>query len=250
MEFIDEMKAQGSWLFRWRSYVPFVLLILMLPPSLVGLSWPFGSYEFHKAWAFICLAISLTGLLIRCMTIAFVPEGTSGRGTTKQRARLLNTTGMYSIVRHPLYLGNYFVGLGVTMVWFDWWAPVIYSLCFWLYYERIMIAEEQFLAQRFGAEFRHWANRTPPFIPSLFFLSQWSRPSLAFSVRSTVRREYSTLVLIITLHAGMEAIEMYLIGGQITFTPVTRGILTCTLAIYVLLKLVKKRTTLLKASGR
>jgi protein-S-isoprenylcysteine O-methyltransferase Ste14 len=250
MELIDEMKVQGSWLFRWRSYVPIVLVILMLPPSLVGLRWPFGSYEFHKAWEYICLAISLTGFLIRCVTVGFVPEGTSGRGTTKQRARLLNTTGMYSLVRHPLYLGNYFVGLGVTMVWFDWWAPIIYSLCFWLYYERIMIAEEQFLAQRFGAEFRHWASTTPAFIPSLIFLTQWSRPSLAFSILSTVRREYSTLVLIITLHAGMEAIEMYLIGGQITFTPAAQVIFTCTLVLYLLLKLIKKRTTLLKVSGR
>jgi protein-S-isoprenylcysteine O-methyltransferase Ste14 len=250
MELIDEMKVQGSWLFRWRSYVPIALVILMLPPSLVGLSLPFGSYQFHKAWECICLAISLTGLLIRCMTVGFVPEGTSGRGTTKQRASLLNTTGMYSVVRHPLYLGNYFVGLGVTMVWCDWWAPVIYSLCFWLYYERIMIAEEQFLSQRFGEEFRQWASATPAFIPSLFFLSRWSRPSLPFSILSTVRREYSTLVLIMTLHAGMEAIEMYLISGRINFTPVAQVIFTFTLALYLLLKLIKSRTKLLKVSGR
>jgi hypothetical protein len=48
----------------------------------------------------------------------------------------------------------------------------------------------------------------------------------------------------------MEAIEMYLIGGQITFTPAAQVIFTCTLVLYLLLKLIKKRTTLLKVSGR
>ena len=62
----------------------------------------------------------------------------------------LNTSGLYSVVRHPLYLGNYLMWLGVALFSRTWWAPVIVSLVFWLYYERIMFAEEEFLRRQFG----------------------------------------------------------------------------------------------------
>ena len=42
-----------------------------------------------------------------------------------------------------------------------WWLPVIYSLAFWIYYERIMFAEEAFLRQKFGETYRRWAATTP-----------------------------------------------------------------------------------------
>jgi protein-S-isoprenylcysteine O-methyltransferase Ste14 len=250
MALVEEMQLQGSWLFRWRSYVPIILLAILLPPSLIGLHWPFGSYEYHRVWEYFCVAISLAGIGIRCATVGFVPAGTSGRGTTKQNARVLNTTGMYSLVRHPLYLGNYLVGLGVTLVWFDWWAPVIYSLCFWLYYERIMIAEEQFLAARFGEEFRQWAHETPVFFPSPSKPIRWRRASLPFSFRSTLRREYSTLVLIVALHTGMEGIENYWINGNLNFASLWGTTLIITVVTYVSLEIIKKRTQLLTVCGR
>lgn len=66
MALTDEMGMQGSWLFRWRSYVPIMLLVLMLPPSLLGLHWPFGSYAFHKVWELVCLLISLNFAIGAC----------------------------------------------------------------------------------------------------------------------------------------------------------------------------------------
>lgn len=68
---------------------------------------------FESTWAWSCIAVSLFGLLIRAVTIGFTPKGTSGRNTKEgQVAEVLNTKGIYSVVRHPLYLGNYFMWLG------------------------------------------------------------------------------------------------------------------------------------------
>jgi protein-S-isoprenylcysteine O-methyltransferase Ste14 len=250
MTLIDEMGMQGSWLFRWRSYVPLMLLALLLPPSLLGLHWPFGSYQFHKIWELVCLLVSFSGLLVRCATVGFVPSGTSGRGTSKLKATVLNTTGMYSLVRHPVYVGNFFIGLGVTLVWFDWWAPVIYTLCFGLYYERIMIAEELYLEQQFGDAFRQWARVTPSFVPSLSQLRRWKKPELPFSFLATVRREYSTFVVVVTLHAGMELIENYCIDGRLRFGREWGWILATAIAIYILIGALKKRTGVLAVKGR
>jgi protein-S-isoprenylcysteine O-methyltransferase Ste14 len=64
-------------------------------------------------WEAICVAVSLVGLGIRIATVGHAPGGTSGRRTVGGPSALaLNTSGMYSVVRHPLYLGNYFQWLG------------------------------------------------------------------------------------------------------------------------------------------
>jgi protein-S-isoprenylcysteine O-methyltransferase Ste14 len=250
MALTDEMGMQGWWLFRWRSYVPLLLLALMLPPSLVGLHWPFDSYRFHKVWEVICLFVSLSGLAIRCATVGFVPRGTSGRATSKLNATALNTTGMYSLIRHPVYAGNFLIGLGVTLVWLDWWAPTIYLLCFCLYYERIMIAEEQYLERQFGEAFQQWARVTPPFLPWPSQRCHWKKPALPFSLVSIVRREYSTFVLVIVLHAGMEAIEDYWIDGRPSFGHQWGVVLVSSIAGYCILRVLKSKTGLLKVEGR
>ena len=39
------------------------------------------------------------------------------------------------------------------------------SLLFWLYYERIMFAEERFLERKFGEHYVRWSNSISAFIP-------------------------------------------------------------------------------------
>ena len=97
--------------------------------------------------------------------MGFVPKDTSQRNTGRPQAAALNTTGLYSLVRHPLYVGNYLMWLGVALFTGAWWAPVIVSLVFWLYYERIMFAEEEFLRRRFGGDYTAWASTVPAFLP-------------------------------------------------------------------------------------
>lgn len=52
---------------------------------------------------------------------------------------------MYSIVRNPLYLGNFLMVLRVVLVLRVWWLSLLYLLVFTIYYERIIFAEEMFL---------------------------------------------------------------------------------------------------------
>ena len=144
MSLKEQSAKTGEWLFRWRSYLPLVLMATIIP-ALQECSYPFGWHSYDLRWEMFCFTISLFGLLIRCYTIGYTPKGTSGRNTKSQKADSLNTTGIYSITRNPLYLGNFFMMLGVTMFLRVWWVSVIYALAFWLYYERIILAEESFL---------------------------------------------------------------------------------------------------------
>lgn len=224
-----------------------VVCLPLVALAFVGGRWPFDSLAFHEFWEIVCLGVSLAGLGVRIVAVGHAPGGTSGRNTKSQSATVLNTTGLYATVRHPLYLGNYLIGLGVTLVPFVAWLPVIYTLAFWLYYERIMMAEEAFLAERFGEQFVAWAGRTSPFIPRL---SQWTRPSVPFSLRSVLRREYTTLLLVVALHASTEEIEHLLIEHRLIFDPFWETLLTAAVAVYLLLRSLKKHSTLLDVAGR
>jgi protein-S-isoprenylcysteine O-methyltransferase Ste14 len=118
------------------------------------------SHAVTEVWEVGCLLVSLLGLGVRILTIGHAPKDTSGRNTQGQVAGTLNTTGMYSVVRHPLYLGNYLMWLGISMFLHTWWFVALMTALFALYYERVMFAEEAFLRQKFGDAFERWADAT------------------------------------------------------------------------------------------
>ena len=157
----QELETTGNWLFRYRSYLPIILF-----PILIYFLYDTSQSKPNTTILIISIIISYFGELIRIITAAFVAPGTSGRNTNQQYAITLNTTGIYSTVRHPLYLGNYLIFLGPCVYVENVNVLIIYSLIFWLYYERIMYAEEAFLCNKFKNEFITWSMTVPAFFPS------------------------------------------------------------------------------------
>ena len=248
MSLREEIEKQGNWLFRYRSYIPLIFLplfLLALKDSEV-IEKIFGD-SIEDAWEVFCVVISFTGLFIRCLTIGFVPKGTSGRNTDKQRADRLNTTGMYSVVRHPLYLGNFLIMLGMMMFTQVWWIMIISVLAFWLYYERIIFAEEEFLRKKYGDLFVEWAERTPAFLPKL---RGWQRPELPFSFRTVLRREYTGLFVITSSFAFIEIIGDTIEEGRLELDMGWIVLFILGLIAYLTLRTLKKKTRLLDVEGR
>ena len=245
MALAEEFRNQGEWLFRWRSFLPIVFV------PLVGVALAQKDTNVldksGETWDYFCLGVSFLGLFVRVMTIGYVPGQTSGRNTREQVAGQLNTTGIYSIVRHPLYLGNFLIGLGISLVQFVWWLPVIYSFAFWLYYERIMFAEEAFLLEKFGDKYRNWSAVTPAFLPAF---GQWRQSSLPFSLLHVLRREYNGLMLIILCHAGQECIELLIITHRIVWEVFWATLLFGGLATFFSLRLLTRKTKFLHVPGR
>jgi protein-S-isoprenylcysteine O-methyltransferase Ste14 len=195
---IEELERSGQWLFRWRSYLPLAFIALVVATTILWAN-PGLSPRFRLFWDLICAGLAAVGLAIRAYTVGHTPKDTSGRTTGTQQAASLNTTGAYSVVRHPLYLGNYFMLLGVALFPAVWWLALVFTLAYGLYYERIMLAEEAFLRERFGVEYLGWATETPAFVPDF---TRYVKPVLPFSLRNVLRREYNGaygVVVVLTL---------------------------------------------------
>jgi protein-S-isoprenylcysteine O-methyltransferase Ste14 len=242
----EEFEATGNWLFRRRGYLPLLLFPLLLVAAR-GSTYPAGGHALDLAWEGVCLLVALIGLGLRIGTVGFVPRGTSGRNTGGQLAGTLNTSGLYSVVRHPLYLGNYLMWLGVALFARSWWAPVIVSLVFWLYYERIMFAEEEFLRRKFGPVYTSWAATTPAFLPRL---TLWRRPEVRFCLLTVLRREHSSLLALMTSLTVLEVASDYAYTGRLILDPVWGTALAVTLVLCLAIRTVKHRTRLLHIEDR
>ncbi len=241
----QSMESSGVWLFRWRSYLPLALLVPVLWALALPSPWPGGGLPFW--WQLLCFGVSLLGLVIRVWAVGHAPHGTSGRNTRAQVADELNTTGIYSVVRHPLYLGNYLMWLGVAMLPGSIAVVTIVSLAFWVYYERIMLAEEAFLRERFGATFERWAERTPAFLPAT---RGFVPARLPFSARSVLRREYSGLAALTTLFPLFVALKDLFRFRHVQTHPFWWAVLAIGAVTYLVLRTLKRRTKVLDVSGR
>ncbi len=248
MALTDELLKEGNFLFRWRSYGPALILPLLVVAlwQSEGLARMWGEH-FNILWKLGALGVAVLGLLVRCLVGCFVPANTSGRNTKEQLAFSLNTSGLYSIVRHPLYLGNYLSMLGLLLFVEVWWLAVIASLLFWLYYERICLAEEAFLAEQFGEEFYEWAARTPAFIPQFRL---WRAPSCRFCWQAMLRREHTGFFLLITIFLMMEVLVNGMGEGIWVIDSSMTTLFFANLGLYLTILLIKKKTPLLAFDGR
>lgn len=83
-----------------------------------------------------------------------------------QRARTLGTTGPYSYVRHPQYVGFILVMFGFLLQW-----PTILTLTMFpvltVMYVRLARTEEQDARREFGDAYVRYAAEVPGFVPKL-----------------------------------------------------------------------------------
>jgi protein-S-isoprenylcysteine O-methyltransferase Ste14 len=242
----NQLETSGSWLFRHRSYLPLAILPIFLI-CLASSTYLCQSNELNEYWQKGCMVLSFFGLVLRVMVVGRAPYGTSGRNTRNQVAETLNTTGMYSIVRHPLYLANYIIILGFTMEFHVWWLVLLTSCIYALYYERIMMAEEAFLRSRFNGAFERWAAETPAFIPKFH---GWRRSPIRFCWRTVLQREYNAFFLIIGVFFLLDLIGDSIIERRFKFDPIWFSILIIGFVIFATLRTLKKRTHLLTVEGR
>ena len=245
MSLVEEFDKRGNWLFKYRSFLPVVLYPLATIVSIFNLKQDITLPEL--TWSIACLSVSILGLIVRILVIGFTPKGTSGRNTEKQVAESLNTKGIYSVVRHPLYLGNFLMWLGIILYVNNVWFAIACSLLFWIYYERIMFAEEQFLKGKFGDQYLKWSMTAPPFFPSI---KGWQTANLEFSVRNVLKREYNGLFAVGISFAYLNVLKNFLSTKEFMITNFWLYTLIVTFLIFIILRTLKKTTRVLHVDGR
>ena len=244
--FIHELERNGQWLFRWRSYLPLILL----PFALLAVATHQNYLADSERWDFVyklgCLVISLTGLMVRAVTLGYAQPGSSGRNTKQQIADHLNTDGPYSVCRHPLYLGNILMALGVLLFTKSLLLAIAGTLAYILFYERIMATEERFLADKFGETFQAWAKRVPLLLPRF---SQWTAPEYPFDPKPAIKGEFYGLTATAASMFVLDTADRWFIEHRLAVHPFWFYFLIATGVLFLVLRHLRKHTKVFERSS-
>jgi len=251
----EEFEKQGIFLFKYRGILPLIILAAALWVYILKEIDSNGYFEntYEKFYEYFCLMVTIIGLFIRAYTVGFTPKNTSGRNTEEQVADELNSTGIYSIVRHPLYVGNFLMWLGIGMFTQNLWFLTAFIFLYWVYYERIMYAEEQFLRRKFEKKYTDWAEKTPAFVPNI---KLFKKPSLKFSFKKVLKKEKNGFFAVFLVIFIFKAAGNFFSNKNFDVEAFIKQEIFWTIAmassmlIYFILKILKSKTTVLNEEGR
>ncbi|MBR0251986.1 MAG: isoprenylcysteine carboxylmethyltransferase family protein [Synergistaceae bacterium] len=174
-----------EWVFKMRGGRWTLLFVIIL----------FMAKKTTPTQILISLPIILIGQLWRCWTVGYIGLY---RGENV-KAQKLATTGAYSLMRNPLYFGNFLIGLGWSII--AGVIPVIiFVVSFYILYCVVIIPhEEKFLLSKFGLEYSNYCKNVKRFWPTS--LSNLSVSSLAgrgitkiFDMNIIMKSEIHTII--------------------------------------------------------
>lgn len=231
-----EMVKQGNFLFRHRGTLP---LLIIIPALLLRYGEIQSDLLATQAAiiTYVAYVIALIGLCLRFIVVGHAAPNTSGRNTQGQIADTINSDGLYSVVRHPLYLGNFLMWLGPALLTFHYWFIAAFVLLYWIYYERIMLAEEDYLRNKFGKPYEDWAAGRPAFIPDLAKWKPYENKLLLYKAIYQEKTGFLWLNLIFWL---FNALNAHSIAEAITSVTPWNILLLISIVLYILLKLTKR----------
>ena len=107
-------------------------------------------------WFLPALAVSLAGEAIQLWCFASL-----------QKNQVLAANGPYALVRNPMYLGRYFLLLGMLMLAGRPWLLAGFTLLYYFYMVNRVRREEALLAPTFGDAYARYCAAVPRFVPRL-----------------------------------------------------------------------------------
>ena len=129
-------------------------------------------------------------------------------GFMEKKGQKLATSGPYAFVRNPLYVGNFFLGLGVVVIVSNWIVLAIFLVGFLGIYAGTIRGEEKHLREMFGKTFEDYCKNVPAFLPRLSPYNAPTQDSFLWS-RIIKHHEYITamgialVLLLIQLYAKL-----------------------------------------------
>lgn len=142
----------GKKFFELRDYtpIPLVIMILFFADASV-LSATLG------------LVAILAGELFRIYSVAFIGKiSRTRKGSTGDN---LIKSGPFSWVRNPLYVGNFFISVGIAIYSGSLAMIVLTAALFSVQYVFIVAYEEAVLLKKFGQEYEDYRNVVPAWFP-------------------------------------------------------------------------------------
>ena len=123
-----------------------------------------GDLNGNSAVLILAQSVMLTGALTSIMHYFALKHANPNIGKPEG---LVSDFGLFRLVRHPMYLGDSLLCVGLVLM-----APsltsVFFALLICLAVWRLCIAEDFAMQSQFGTDFDHWCQKTKRLIPLVF----------------------------------------------------------------------------------
>ena len=219
----------GKFLFRFRTFTPLPLIVLTFVF--------FRPLSPAPAWSWVGLALALLGEGIRVASVGFAGSGTSGRESFL-KADSLNTSGLYSLVRNPLYWGNMLIFAGLLTVFANPFALALFVVFLFLQYHFIVLAEESFLREQHGPEYESYCRRVRRWLPRG---DRLAAPGRSFDLKKVLFKENDSCFNLLLGAVLVMAWKEYCFSGRVRHPLPFAAAALALVLVYAAVKVLKKR---------
>jgi hypothetical protein len=154
------------------------------------------------------------------------------------KADALNTTGIYSIVRNPLYIGNFFMFTGLVVVYANIFAVMVFAVFALLQYYFIILSEEDFLKKEYGRDYETYCDRVRRIIPTF---KDYKKNQNPFNLKKVFFKENDSVFNMLVLYILVLLYKEKVFTGSIgrSFVYIIPGVIL--MAAYIIVKIIKRR---------
>lgn len=160
----------------------------------------FSKLRVSAGWFFF-IVVAITGRIHFFWPIILIVIGelfrTIASGTIVKNEKLA-TSGIYSIVRHPLYLGSMLIGTGFVLMCMNIFVGLYFIVFFPLCYLSAIVLEEQSLEKRFGSDFHQYRKNVPAFFP-IKITGKFRSDTFSWKLVFQNKEHYNWLTLLATI---------------------------------------------------
>jgi protein-S-isoprenylcysteine O-methyltransferase Ste14 len=154
----NEFAARGGW---WVVAQAPVMVGAVLAPLL----WGARSFDGTNAIQIAGAAVTALGILLGLAGLVALGRALTPFPRPLGRAQL-RQSGVYGLVRHPIYSGLVFASLGWSLAWLSP-AGLALSVVVALFFDRKSAFEERLLLERFP-DYAEYVARVPKLIPWIY----------------------------------------------------------------------------------
>ncbi len=193
-------RKQQGWINYYRK--PFLFV-----GALILLGWGFLTKPepYLKISEEVSIVLEEIGLIL--IFLGIITRVFSSLSIGSHKNQKVVDTGLYSLVRNPLYLGSFLILLGVAMFTtrIDVMALMIilYIICFY----PMVLNEEKYLQDKFGDDYLAYKKTVPRIIPKL---AKWQIPETMTINVSLVRKTLTDSLCVLLIVIIIEVIELLL----------------------------------------
>jgi hypothetical protein len=165
---------------------------------------PFGSEQVERWIDVLGIVVVLGGQGCRFLAVGFTDNIRRGGKQKRIAAHALIRKGLFAHTRNPLYLGDLLIVCGFVLIAnCPWWYLLVLPGFVGVYWA-IVLAEEDFLRQKFGQDYVDYCQTVNRFVPKFTGLRQ-SLSGCSFDWKRVVRKEYGivctwgTMILVLLI---------------------------------------------------